>query len=136
MRVLHSVNQRARFEPKRTSDTFVALIPSMAEQRAIVELLEEMTTFCVVMGRLQRERQSFSSVRDIFDVGIDEYEGMEDYLASDANIVAFPGFESGLVKLQSAAEATLTPLENQNLQRLRRRPVKLKCERRRQRRLS
>lgn len=86
----------------------VDLIPSIAEQRIISELLEEMTTYGVVIGRLQREQLSASSVRDIFDVVIDEYEGMKDYLTSDADIVVIPEFESGLVKLQSAAEATLT----------------------------
>lgn len=57
-------------------------------------------------------------MRDSFDVVLDELGDMSSYLASDANIVAFPDFEHGLAKILSGAETSLTSNERKLFVRL------------------
>ncbi|ETN06429.1 hypothetical protein PPTG_13758 [Phytophthora nicotianae INRA-310] len=90
----------------------VNLIPSVSEQRKFAALLDEMTAFAVISGKLQRDDITVAAVRDIFDIVLDDYDGMEKYLAVDANIIEFPLFESGLAKLQAGLDKTLERNEN------------------------
>ncbi|KAE9109314.1 hypothetical protein PF007_g12291 [Phytophthora fragariae] len=63
-----------------------------------------MTAFDVITGKLKRHMMA--TVRDIFDVVLDEYGNMEMYLTSDADIVERTGFERGLAKVHAGMEAT------------------------------
>ncbi|KAE9033674.1 hypothetical protein PR003_g9019 [Phytophthora rubi] len=64
-----------------------------------------MTAFDVITGKLKRHMM-VATVRDIFDVVLDEYDNMEVYLTSDADIVECTGFERGLAKVHAGMEAT------------------------------
>ncbi|KAG2984823.1 hypothetical protein PC119_g20298 [Phytophthora cactorum] len=46
----------------------VDFIPSMSEQRTIALLLDEMTAFDVITGKLQRQDMTVATVLDIFDI--------------------------------------------------------------------
>ncbi|KAG3069148.1 hypothetical protein PI124_g21555 [Phytophthora idaei] len=85
----------------------VDFIPSTSEQRTIASLLDEMTAFAVITGKLQRQDMTVAPVRDIFDIVLDEYDDMEKYLAVDADIVESPVFERSLAKLQAGVETAL-----------------------------
>ena len=52
-------------------------------------------------------------VRSVFDVVIEDYPEMQDYLHSHANIVDNPDFESGLVKIIAKDFLNLTDTERQ-----------------------
>ncbi|GMF30679.1 unnamed protein product [Phytophthora lilii] len=55
----------------------VDLIPSVAEQRKIAALLDEMTAFEVITNKLQSNDITLATIRDIFDVVIEEYDSMD-----------------------------------------------------------
>ncbi|KAF1786156.1 SKP1 component, POZ domain [Phytophthora cactorum] len=96
----------------------VDFIPSMSEQRTIALLLDEMTAFDVITGKLQRQDMTVATVLDIFDIVRDEYDDMEKYLAVDADIVESPVFERSLAKLQAGVETALLRSERKVLARL------------------
>ncbi|GMF34364.1 unnamed protein product [Phytophthora fragariaefolia] len=86
---------------------FVDLIASVSEQRKISELLDEMTAFDVVTGKLQRHDMTVANLRYIFDIVLYDYDNMEKYLAPDADIVECPDFERVLAKIQGGGDFTL-----------------------------
>ncbi|ETK82853.1 hypothetical protein F441_12084 [Phytophthora nicotianae CJ01A1] len=90
----------------------VNLIPSVSEQRKFAALLDEMAAFDVITGKLQRDNITVAAVRDIFDIVLDDYDGMEKYLAADAIIIEYPLFESDLAKIQAGLDKTLQRNEN------------------------
>ncbi|KAE9050056.1 hypothetical protein PR001_g2739 [Phytophthora rubi] len=96
---------------------FVDRIPSMSEQRKISELLDDMNAFDVVTGNLQCHDMTVATVRDIFDIVLDDYDNMEKYLAPDADIVECPDFKRGLAKIQGG-EFTLLRNERKARHRL------------------
>ncbi|OWZ23822.1 hypothetical protein PHMEG_0001232 [Phytophthora megakarya] len=97
---------------------FVDLIRSVSEQRKIAGLLDEMTAFDVITGKLQRNDMTVATVRDIFDIVLDDYDGMEKYLAPDADIVESGVFESGLAKIQAGVATSFMRNERKALHRL------------------
>ncbi|ETI43125.1 hypothetical protein F443_11836 [Phytophthora nicotianae P1569] len=54
----------------------VDLIPSVSKQRKIAALLDETTAFDVITGKLQRDDITVAAVRDIFDIVLDDYDGI------------------------------------------------------------
>ncbi|ETN06561.1 hypothetical protein PPTG_12653 [Phytophthora nicotianae INRA-310] len=54
----------------------VDLIPSVSKQRKIAALLDETTAFDVITGTLQRDDITVAAVRDIFDIVLDDYDGI------------------------------------------------------------
>ncbi|GMF40288.1 unnamed protein product [Phytophthora fragariaefolia] len=97
---------------------FVDLIPPVSEQRKISELLDEMTAFDVVTEKLERHDTMVATIRDIFEIVLDDYDNMEKYLAPDADIVECPDFERGLAKIQGGGDFTLLRNERKALNRL------------------
>ncbi|KAE9020582.1 hypothetical protein PR001_g13566 [Phytophthora rubi] len=96
----------------------VDLIPSAGEQRKIAELLDEMTAFNVITTRFQRQDMTITTVRDMFDVVMEGHEGLDGYLGVNGQIVEFPDFEAGVVKVQSGSEKTLLAAERKAVSHL------------------
>ncbi|ETO79787.1 hypothetical protein F444_05582 [Phytophthora nicotianae P1976] len=101
----------------------VDLIPSPSEQRKIFALLNEMSAFDVIACRLQRKDVTITTVRDTFDVVLDDHEDMDYCLAAGGEVVECPDFEAGLAKIQCGAEKTLLVPERHAVARLLRSPA-------------
>ncbi|ETK90886.1 hypothetical protein L917_05269 [Phytophthora nicotianae] len=59
-----------------------------------------MSAFDVITCRLQRKYMTVTTVRDIFDVVLDDDDDMDYCLAAGGEVVECPDFEAGLAKIQ------------------------------------
>jgi len=81
------------------------------EDKAVDALLGEMTEWDSITVALQRDSMTVAQARDLFDFVCFEYPAMVGRLGADADIVAMPGFETALVKVQRGLASTLTDEE-------------------------
>ncbi|KAH9135203.1 hypothetical protein AeRB84_019283 [Aphanomyces euteiches] len=84
------------------------LMPSPRQLRALSQLQVVLKEFNSVTMLLQTEDVTIKQVRDCFDFIISEYPDTCRRLSSLAEIVHYPDFESGIVKIQSREESLMS----------------------------
>jgi len=90
---------------------------SIAEDRILSRLLEDMKKLWSVMKKLQDQTINLLDVRILFDRLIESFPSMSYYLAPNSNIVHSAVFESGVVKLLKK-NTPLTDTESHELRSL------------------
>jgi hypothetical protein len=93
---------------------------TQAEDRQLLGIRKFLIDLQVVTKQLQRSDMTFAEMRVIFDMLIEEYPQMGEYIAQDARIVHSQVFESALIKISSRMEHTLTDEEKQSVIKLKR----------------
>jgi hypothetical protein len=95
--------------------SFLPLLLSPFENKEIKEIfvkLQKMNSVCLY---LQKTDTSLSDVRILFDKLVKEFPIMSSFLSADAEIIKYPQFESGIVKLQNQEEHLLNSEEKKCL---------------------
>ena len=103
-------------------DDVLDLVPTVRESREIDEILAMDNKFESVSQVLQRSSThekyvDLHGVRCLFDGLIEECPAAKPFLKMDAEIVHSKHFESGVIKVQSGNEQTLTRDEKKSLKR-------------------
>ncbi|KAH9108336.1 hypothetical protein AeMF1_016490 [Aphanomyces euteiches] len=95
-----------------------ALLPSVGQDRLIDELLLVLKDLDTATLALQGEEMSLLDVRNLFDEAMDDYPSASSRLSPDADIVANPDFENGVVKILSQMTNILNESERRSVERL------------------
>jgi hypothetical protein len=87
----------------------------MADHLDVTELLPILKDLDFSTKHLQRSGIAMAEARVILDQVLEEHVDMKNCISQDAQIIAFPDFESAIVKIQNRQEAQLTEAEKESV---------------------
>ncbi|KAG3150381.1 hypothetical protein PC128_g23195 [Phytophthora cactorum] len=95
----------------RVDDELADFIPTPRENVCLKALYEDLKNLESVNKKLQTVMLTLLDVRALFHHVINHYPTTKTHLAASANLVKFPDFENGIVKVLAGKERSLTRAE-------------------------
>jgi hypothetical protein len=73
--------------------SLTSVIPTIDEHQELVSMLAVLKPMQLITKKLQAEDATLSLARDLFDILIEDNEGMQDYIGQDSTIISCNFFE-------------------------------------------